>query len=339
MKYLLEIHHGIGDVVQFTGLIESIRKYDKKAYIAMILNKDEYKAIFEGDKRVQKFYRIDMVGLSKVELMKTVLDMRREHFDYFLISPISNHKAIVLLAILINAKSSYGEQLSGLEKINSRFISVKPEKIHIVERNANILKRMGIPFEWCFPKLFCTGSFPIQIKQKSIGICIGTSIPQKTWHLDKYMKVATHFAKKGYGIVLLGGKKEEKQYLESGLENADWINLMGRLNLMGSTMAAKKCVLVIGGDTGVLHMAAAVGTPTLTLFSCTDPHLHCPYSTNSYFYEIKMDCQYCYERGEVNNCKDYKCIEQIDAEEVIKLMGGILSDKKSELIEKYRFKK
>ena len=38
MKYLIEIHHGIGDIVQMMSVVECILQYDAKAYIAIILN-------------------------------------------------------------------------------------------------------------------------------------------------------------------------------------------------------------------------------------------------------------------------------------------------------------
>lgn len=337
MKYLLEIHHGIGDVVQFTGLLESIRKYDNNAYIAVIVNKDAYKTLFLNDNRIQKFYKIDLVDMSKVELIKTVIAMRNEHFDYLFISPISNKRAVSVLALLISAKHSYGEQLKKLSQVSSRYIAVQKKKVHIVKRNDNVLLSAKIPFECCRPKLYCNSELPVDIPEKSIAICIGTSIPQKTWFIERYMKVAEYFSRKGYQIVLLGGVKEERDYKQSGFMNSNWIDLMGKVDLAGTATACKKCKLVIGGDTGVMHIAAAMGVTTLTIFSCTDPKFHCPYSENSYFYCVKLNCQYCYGQEEMHNCKEYKCINNIQTKDIISLAEKILKQDNLENIQNYYF--
>ena len=85
MKYLIEIHHGIGDVVQMTGVIESIYRADLNADIALILNKNSYKSLFRYDERVKKIFKIDFKSMSKKEILKEVWKMRKYHFDYFLL--------------------------------------------------------------------------------------------------------------------------------------------------------------------------------------------------------------------------------------------------------------
>ena len=64
------------------------------------------------------------------------------------------------------------------------------------------------------------------------------------------------------------------------------IDLTGKLSLIQSAKVASKCCLIVGGDTGIMHMAAAVGGTTLTLFSCTDPRLHCPYSRRKHLIRL-----------------------------------------------------
>lgn len=332
MKYIVEIHHGIGDVVQMTGVIESIVKADEDAYIALILNKDAYTSLFEKDVRVQKFYKIDFKEMSKLEIIKEVLRIRKVHFDYLLLSPISNRRASRVLAFLINAKVSVGEQLSGKWK---RRKHVQIEDTHIVQRNENVFKALGITGKVYSPVIYLGDiNVNINIEKKALSLCVGTSLPQKTWDIDKYLEVANYFISVGYQVILLGGKKEA-ELLESKNISEKILNLAGKLSLIQSAKVAAMSKLNVGGDTGVMHMAAAVGATTLTLFSCTDPCLHSPYSSKSYFYYVHLPCQFCYDRGELNPCTGFKCIEEIEVEEVLKIMLEILDDK-VEL--KYKFK-
>lgn len=321
MKYLIEIHHGIGDVVQMTGVIESIIQYDKKAYVALILNKKEYQSLFENDRRVQQFYWIDFREMSKLQIAREVLRMRRERFDCLLLSPISNQKASRVLAFLAGAKISVGEQL---KKENKRKKRVEIQDVHIVQRNENVLRTLKPEVKKFQPKLIIDGiNISIRIPQKTIGFCIGTSIPQKTWELNNYLETAERFLLLGYHVVLLGGKKEANLLKTKSISNKI-LNLTGKLSLIESAKAVSLCDLVIGGDTGVMHIAAAVGATTLTLFSCTNPRLHSPYSEHSYYYSLRLPCQYCYERGEASSCINYECISNISIDTIFQISKSIL---------------
>ena len=323
MKYLIEIHHGIGDIVQMMSVVECILQYDAKAYIAIILNKDQYKELFSKDDRISAFFRIDLKIMTKLQILKEVKRMRKEHFDYFFLSPISNGKASRILAWLVGAQTSVGEQLIGRKK-SWRYIET--EDVHIVRRNFNLLTILDNKMRILPPRLSLNDvEVCINIKKKTIGLCIGTSIPQKTWKLSSYLNIAEDFIALGYDIVFLGGEKEASLMEDLSLSDGV-IDLTGKLSLIQSAKVASKCCLIVGGDTGIMHMAAAVGGTTLTLFSCTDPRLHCPYSDKSYFYNIELPCQYCYERGEVALCQKHRCINEIEVEKVKDLMVSILGN-------------
>lgn len=333
MKYLIEIHHGIGDIVQMTGVIDTIKCKDNEAYIALIINKNIYKSLFQDDDRVDCFYRIDLIEMSKIEIVREIIKIRNTRYDYFLLSPISNDKAGRILAKMIGAKKSVGEQL---DDNGRKTLRVPFRDIHIVKRNENLLKCL-LGLNTVKPPKLCidTVNLPCNINKKSISLCVGTSMPQKTWKIKNYLEVAERFLKEGYQVLLLGGKKEaEKLKLEEKDLFNGIINLAGELTLLQSAKIASLCKLVVGGDTGVMHMAAAVGASTLTIFSCTNPRLHCPYSDKSYFYNITLPCQFCYEQGNVFECKDYKCIKDISVDTVSILMHEIIE---GEADNKYKF--
>ena len=325
MKYLIEIHHGIGDIVQITGLLDSIKRQDKEAYIALILNKNAYKTLFDFDDRVDAFFRIDLKEMNKLQLMQEAFKIRKNKFDYFMLSPISNPKASALLTLLLGAKVSAGEQLADLAKVSKRFRYIEPRDVHIVERNENVMLGLLGDAKRCQPRLVVAPTKKCEVLGKAVALCVGTSIPQKTWPAKRYLQVAEYFASKGYQIVLLGGQKEKKLFEAYNIAQKGYTDCLGKLTLAESASVASQCALVIGGDTGVMHMAAAVGAKTLTLFSCTDPRLHCPYSAHGYYYTVSMPCQYCYEHGKADECTDHKCIKEIQVEDIIQIAEKILA--------------
>lgn len=322
MKYLIEIHHGIGDIVHMTGVIESLFAYDKKAEIGLILNKEEYKDLFRFSSKIKYFYRIDLKCMSKYSLLREVVKMRNEKFDYFLISRISNKRASFFLSLLVNAKISIGEQLPN---INGRMVNVEKLDIHDVERNNNLVKKIDPNIILKKPYISVnTKEVQTNFKKPALALCVGASIPQKIWNIDNYLYLADFFYNNGYDIVLIGGKKE-KELIKGKKINNNFFNYIGKLSIIESACVLSKCLMALGTDTGMMHIAAACGIKTLTLFSCSNPSLHRPYSETSYVYSLGLDCQYCYEKGTLCVHERYKCIDDIRKEEIKKYIIKIIN--------------
>lgn len=75
------------------------------------------------------------------------------------------------------------------------------------------------------------------------------------------------------------------------------------------------CNLVIANDSGPMHLAAAIGVPTLGLFGPTDPHKHGPYSSKSDFV-IKSDL-HCIICNKLVCPFNKECFNEMNIEEII----------------------
>ena len=329
MKYLIEIHQGIGDVVQMTGVIDTIYENDDKAEIGLILALPNRAELFNHDPRIKNIYYINLKNKSFISNIKTACEMRKQHFDYAFFSSISDKMGARVLAFIINAKNSYGEQLVNFGRMHK----VKAVNEHIVKKNANLLKASGLFEKVNYPKLVGVESYDKEKFEgkKVMGLCIGTSKPSKTWPLEKYLEVADYFGNRGYEIIFLGGKQEAAGMSQTYFENhTNWHNYLGKTTLLQSAGLLTNCNLLLGGDTGLMHMAAALDVLTITIFSCTDPALHTPYSSKSYVASIKISCQYCLHLG--TECKDYKCLNGITTNMVIDLINEVIEGEKDPFI-------
>jgi ADP-heptose:LPS heptosyltransferase len=83
-------------------------------------------------------------------------------------------------------------------------------------------------------------------------------------------------------VVLLGGPEEKEfgEQLEAELEVKP-LNLIGAFSLKESIAAVSKLRLMIGGDTGLMHIAAASGTPTVGLFGPTQASRYAPWGART----------------------------------------------------------
>lgn len=85
-----------------------------------------------------------------------------------------------------------------------------------------------------------------------------------------------------------------------------------------------RCSVFVGGDTGPLHLAAAVGTPTVALFGPSNPRRNGPYGSGHVILHRQLPCSHCYQRS----CNHWECLPGIEVEMVVQAVGRLLEKDK-----------
>jgi ADP-heptose:LPS heptosyltransferase len=98
--------------------------------------------------------------------------------------------------------------------------------------------------------------------------------PAKRWPAAGYAELAARLATRGLPPVVIGGPDEQAAVAAIVGACPDAISLLGRTTLLDIAGVARRAAAAIGNDTGPMHIAAAVGCPSLVLFSdASDPAL------------------------------------------------------------------
>jgi ADP-heptose:LPS heptosyltransferase len=158
--------------------------------------------------------------------------------------------------------------------------------------------------------------------------CGGHYFSRKRWPIDSFIELI-HLLQTKLGIqtVLIGGNEDHENSLLIQEEIPDIINLAGLLKLEETAVLLKKCRLLIGNDSGPLHLGVAVGIPTLGLFGPTAPIQFYPYHPPLHTFIYKaLPCSPCYKFGgrlwqQIPRCSRAYCMEAISPEEVIQEVG------------------
>lgn len=109
----------------------------------------------------------------------------------------------------------------------------------------------------------------------TIAIMTGGSEPQKKWPLKHFQETAQHFKDQNYKIINVGGP-DEKGALNSIAEK----DIAGSTSWVETANILASVQLLITNDTGIMHLAAAVGTPTVSLFMKESPFEYAPLGSN-----------------------------------------------------------
>lgn len=109
----------------------------------------------------------------------------------------------------------------------------------------------------------------------------GSGSPLKNWPAGRWAQVADALAKAGARVALSGGQDDLASPTEIARAMKEpSLQLAGATTLGQLGALAERCTLAIGADNGPLHLAAAVGTPTVRLYGPTDEAMFGPWGAN-----------------------------------------------------------
>ncbi len=149
------------------------------------------------------------------------------------------------------------------------------------------------------------------------GVNPGTELTAKRWGSERFGALAGRIAGHGYLPLLVGGSGD-RATAEEALAAAGGaaVNLCGRLSLTAVGALLQRSRLLVANDTGVLHLAAAVGTPVVGLFGPTDPALYAPYGVAQHVIWHPRTCSPCFrQRQRPSDCL-LDCMKSITVDEV-----------------------
>ncbi len=169
------------------------------------------------------------------------------------------------------------------------------------------------------PVLFATPA-PQRSATVQIGICAGAEYgPAKRWPLERFAEAANHLSAQMPDIrwVLVGapGEKEMGAKLSALMAQSCHENLVGQTSLTELIARLRGCRLLLTNDTGTMHLAAALGVPTVSIFGSTEPILTAPLGLNHRIVRHHVPCSPCFAR----ECPlgHYACLTGVSVERVV----------------------
>ncbi|MCL2102430.1 MAG: lipopolysaccharide heptosyltransferase I [Syntrophorhabdaceae bacterium] len=127
------------------------------------------------------------------------------------------------------------------------------------------------------------------------------------------------------GVLLSWGSEEERQEaLEIRKMAGEGVELLPSLSLALLAAVYQKCGFVMAPDTGPLHLAAAVGAATVSVFRATDGLRNAPEGPSHRFIQVPVKCAACLRKECV---RDQICRNSISSIEAAELMAGLMDAK------------
>ncbi|MGD9124568.1 MAG: lipopolysaccharide heptosyltransferase II [Desulfarculaceae bacterium] len=167
--------------------------------------------------------------------------------------------------------------------------------------------------------------------QRLLGLAPGAAYgPAKCWPAERFAATARQLAGQGLHKVLIFGSKQEAAAcaeVYQGLEGLEVINLAGQTSLGQALGLLEQLDLFITNDSGLMHAAAALGTPTVAVFGSTNPVTTGPLGPWVRVVRQEVNCSPCLKP----RCPlDLRCFTAITPEEVTGAAVSLLEQAQAE---------
>ena len=320
----------IGDTLFNTPVFRSLKKHFPNKKLIVVMNPSNYK-LFGTNPYIDEIMLYS--GKTK-HFFSFLLQLKRKKPKLILLLH-SNDPQATSVSVLAGAKYIIkipnDKNKLNIYHTNPPIKSV--ENKHGIFNRLKTLEFLGIKENDCKMDLVLKDEWKQEVdnffkddNSKLIGFQIGASTISRMWFNEKWIELGKRLLKiyPDIKIVLTGAPNEKylTDEVEKGINDKRVLNLAGKFSLGGAAALIDKLDLFITPDTGPLHIAIALKTPTIAFFvvanhlgsnACYDKDIHL-------YIQKEKTCSPCIAKA----CKYAECMDQIRVDEVVEKIDKLL---------------
>lgn len=352
MRILIVKLSAFGDIVHAIPAVNNIHRIIPDAEIYWAVD-SKFQNLLHGltalsgviplplkDLKKEKDYQIFMEGLRAIK------EMKGRNFDTCI--DIQGNVKSGVVSYLSGSAACFGFAKDGVRErgnliFTKRKISLDDEDTHIFQKSMRVIHgALGIPMERepVFPSVIpdsnALGSVRDKISLEEHGARIaihhGTTWETKKLSTEKWSRIIegafSRFGEKDIRFYLTWGGREELETAEAIAHRL--AGIQGRLTILPGLSIGELAAfyslmdMVIGPDTGPLHLAAAVGAKTLSFYRATKGKRNAPMGSGHRFIQAEIDCTACLRK----RCRDsHLCEDSLKIDDFINYMGELLEER------------
>jgi heptosyltransferase-2 len=342
LNILIRATNWIGDAIMSLPALRAVRRRYPDALIT-ILAKPWVAALYEGERSIDRVMTFE--GASPGSQAWSVKDwkargelirrVRAGNFDLALLLPNSFESAAVIR--LAGVKRIIGYARDGRSFLLSDAVAIpKRGEIPAHERfyYLELLRRAGLIEQIPeVPEIRLDGIQELRergeklfevlgVKPPVVGVSPGAAYGSaKRWLPERFAESAARLAEDIDGSVAVFGSAAEKAMCEEVANAANGRNFAGATALRTFIEMTAACRIFLTNDSGAMHIAAAVGVPSVTVFGPTDETATGPLGRTARLVREPVDCAPCLLR----ECPiDHRCMMRVTADRVVREAAELL---------------
>lgn len=328
----------IGDVLLSTPVLQALRQAYPHAYIAAMVSAG-CREIVEGNPFIDDVlvYDKDTIHKGWVASWRFARMLQKKKFDVALALHPTNRVHMVLFGAGIPRRIGYDRKSGFL--LTDRLKHTKQEGVkHEAAYNMDLLAPLGITVQdpvLYMPKNDDADRYINVLLEEAgikphdtiIALHPGASCPSKIWPLQRFAEVADALHKQyGWHVVLVAGScNAAHAAVVAQAMKSPVINLAGRTTILQLGSLLSRAAIFVSNDSGPVHVAAAVGTPVVSIFGRSQaglsPRRWGPLSRKGRILHKPVGCIDCL----AHNCKkQFACLSAITVDDVVQTVASVL---------------
>ena len=331
MRILVVLHGSIGDVTRALPLAAMLRKKFPGAFLAWSVEPACF-PLLQGQKALDEIIVFDRARWWKT-FGPFLARVRAGRFD--LVLDLQRLLRSGVISWWTGAARRVGFHRRDSKEFNWVFNNahIPPfgDAIPKIEHYMKFADYLGIPrspLQWQFDltaeERAAVDRHLSELRGGFAVLFVGTRWESKQW-FPAQMSRCAELLKRAYDldVILLGGKDEQQLAKETqGISGVELMNLAGRTTLREAIGIIERAKIAIGPDTGLMHIAAAVRTPVISLWGATSPLRTGPHGFDHLILQGRAPCVPCYRR---QCCIGRICLQSISPEQIEGKIRAVLS--------------
>jgi len=312
----------IGDVLLTTPLLRALRLRHPSARITF-LTREAYVALLSANPHVN-----EVMGMARDRGLGDVAAELRGHRFTHLLDLHDSVRSRALRLLVPGNWSSYPKYRIARAILIHTKRNVYREARSVAERYFSAARALDVEPDGRPPDLFWQPTAEQKVLEwfqqagitdvvRPVAIAPGAAHATKRWPLEHWEILTRRLVEQGCQVLVVGGSDDAP--LGSVLARmcpGRVHNAAGQFQLQETGALLQRTSAVISGDTGVMHMATAVGAPVVALFGPTvQPFGFFPYTKRAAVLELTMACRPCTSKGGPHcHLGHHRCLRDITPE-------------------------
>ncbi len=280
-----------GDILLTTPFVRSL-KHNKPSVEIDYLSTPQYADLLKYNPNISNVYHYNKSG-SNSELLAV---LKKNNYE-LVIDLHSNLRSRILTAKIHVPTVRYRKpSIKKYLLVNFKKNLLKDAK-SIPERYAEVLPE--ITLDEAGPELYLPDQIDLKVDEKLIGFCPGSKHFTKMWPAEYFIELGNLLLSKGFKVDLLGGRDDRHICSKIEKKIPGVLNKCSDDDLFQTAAEMKRCKLVVCNDSGLMHLATAVGVPVTAIFGSTVREFgFFPYKSKSLVLENNsISCRPCSHIG------------------------------------------
>jgi heptosyltransferase-1 len=348
MRVLIVKISALGDVVHALPALAYLKSAHSQAKIDWLVE-EGFAPLLEGHPGLRRVHRLGLKRWRRegwravfAGVKEVLRELRNERYDVVL--DLQGNCKSGLFTRLCGAPLRYGFSSSGVREwpnllATNRKVQLTAADHHISERSLAVAREafpMGSERPLAGPMhVLPKARTAVEKQLNELGINgrslvvlqYGTTWQTKLWPLDSWQALARKLCREDRlrPVLIWGNESERRAAEEISRATGGQAVIWPRGTLQELAALLERADLVIGGDTGPIHIAAALETPTVSIFRVTDGSRNGPRGALHIRLQSPLDCSPCLQKS----CsRDAECGHSITVEQVLEAARAQLMGKR-----------